>query len=344
MMAALRLAGCGAHPTGIKLFPMEMTRVQVVVTLDESVKVTSEVLGAEELTTLEVGSGDKSERVPVRLCFPLSTRDATGQLDPPHLCFPELSGGKEWGRRRAAVADIFSLLVAAHLPVELEGVAHIFATSCVPWVRQLADWLAVLTGQLVGTRHRPGLPPLDASHVKAALDTGTGIKPVNWITLDRPRPKRETPAHLKHLKHALDHLSRNELAPLPYTLLIDAQTEEYRGAYERAIMDAYVAAETALAQATGHSAHTIYKCFTGRRWKEIREKWPDIPDLNETMSSLVRVRNQFAAHTRLEPATAAHGYHAVRVATQIVAAIAPADPPCSALPAISSCPWRPIRR
>lgn len=318
---------------------MEMAHVQVVVTLDESVKVTSEVLGAEELTSLEVESEGQSERVPVRLCFPLSTEDATGQLDPPHLCFPELSEGKEWGRRRAAVADIFSLLVAAHLPVELEGVVHIFATSCVPWVRQLADWIAVLTGQLVGTRHRPGLPPLDASYVKAALDTGTGIKPVEWITLGRPRPKREASAHLKHVKHALDHLSRNELAPLPYTLLIDAQTEEYRGAYQRAIMDAYVAAETALTQATGHS-----KCFTGRRWKDIREKWPDMPDLNETMSSLVRVRNQFAAHTRLEPATAAHGYHAIRVATQIVAAIVPPDPPCTALPAISSCPWRPLRR
>jgi len=233
------------------------------------------------------------------------------------------------------------LLVAAHLPVELEGVAHIFASSCVPWVRQLADWIAVLTGQLVGTRHRPGLPPLDASYVKAALDTGTGIKPVEWITLGRGRPKREAPAHLKHLKHALDHLSRNELAPLPYTLLIDAQTEEYRGAYERAIMDAYVAAETALAQATGRRTH---KYFTDRRWRGIREEWPNLPDFNETMSSLVRVRNQLAAHTRLEPATAAHGYHAVRVATQIVAAIVPADPPCTALPAISSCPWRPIPR
>src|SRR5215469_13189025 len=110
-MAALRLAACGTHLTCIKLFPMEMTHVQVVVTLDESIKVTSEVLSAEELTTLEV----QSKRVPVRLCFPISTRDTTGELDPPHLCFPELSGGKEWGQRRAAVADIFSLLVAAHL-------------------------------------------------------------------------------------------------------------------------------------------------------------------------------------------------------------------------------------
>jgi hypothetical protein len=323
---------------------MGMTHVQVVVRLDESVKVTSEVLGAEELTTLEVKSGDQSERVPVRVCFPLSTQDAIGQLDPPHLCFPELSGGKEWGRRRVAVADIFSLLVAAHLPVESKGIAHIFAASCVPWVRQLADWIAVLTGQLVGTRHRPGLPPLDASYVKAALDTGTGIEPVEWITLGRPRPKREAPVQLKQLKHALDHLSRNELAPLPFKLLIDARTEEYRGAYERAIMDAYVAVETALAQATGKSAHMIYKYFTRGKWKEIRAKWPDLPDFNETMSSLVRVRNEFAAHTRLEPATASHGYHAVRVATEIVAAMVQTDPQCTALPAISSCPWRPIRR
>jgi len=62
---------------------MEMTHVQVVVTLDESIKVTSEVLSAEELTTLEV----QSKRVPVRLCFPISTRDTTGELDSPHLCF-----------------------------------------------------------------------------------------------------------------------------------------------------------------------------------------------------------------------------------------------------------------
>lgn len=342
-MTALRLAACGAHLTGTKLYPMEMTHVQVVVTLDESIKVTSEVLGAEALTTLEVESGDQSERVPIRLCFPLSTRDAAGQLDPPRLCFPELSGGEEWGQRRAAAADISSLLVVAHLPVELEGVAHIFAASCVPWIRHLADWIAVLTGQLVGTRHRPGLPPLDASRVKAALDTGTGIKPVQWITLGRSRPKREAPAHLKHVKHALDHLSRNELAPLPYTLLIDAETEEYRGAYERAVMDAYVAVETALAQAPGDRVD-MNKCFTDWGWTKIKERWPDLPDFNETRSSLVRVRNQFVAHTRLEPATAAHGYHAVRVATQIVAAIASAYPPCTAVPAIGPCPWRPIRR
>jgi hypothetical protein len=315
---------------------METKQAQAAVTLDESVMVTRDILGAEESTWMTVAGDDPSKRIPV------------GGLDPPRLCFPELSNNREWGRRTAAFAEVSSLLVTADLPAEgvdvMGGAAHVFATSCVPWVRQLADWISVLTGQLVGTRHRPGLAPVDAFYVKAALDTGEGIKPIKWITFSRPRPKKEEPARLEHIKHALDHLSRNELAPLPDTLLIDARTEQYRGAYERAIMDAYVAVETALAQATGDSAGKIYKYFNRRKWEEHRKAdWPGLPEFKDVDCSLVRVRNAFAAHTRLQPATAAQCYDAIRVAIQVVHALVPRDPPCAALPTISSCPWRPPR-
>jgi len=254
-----------------------MKRAQMVVTLEESIKVASDVLGAEELTSLEVTNDDTSKIVPATMHFPLNTQDPTEKLSSPRLCFPELSNGQKWGiRRSAAVEELFSVLVAVDLPVEYEDDAHVFAMACVPRTRQLVNWIAVLTGQLIGTRHRPGLPPVDASYVKAALDSGDGVKPIEWITFSRSRPKKEASAHLKHFKHALDHLSRNELAPLPHTLLIDAQTEQYRGSYERAIMDAYVAAETALAQASG-SAHKTYKYFRSKKWAELREKWPGLP-------------------------------------------------------------------
>jgi len=185
-----------------------------------------------------------------------------------------------------------------------------------------------------------GVPPVDDFYVKAALDTGKGVEPIEWVMLSRPRPKKQPAANLEHLKHALDHLSRNESAPLPHTLLVDAQAEQYRGAYARAIMDAYVAAETALAQAAGDGEHAASRPFKVTKWRENRRKWPDLPEFDEAMSSLVRVRNDFAAHTRLKSVTAGQGYRAISVATRVVRALVSQYPPCTAFPAISSCPWR----
>ena len=75
-MPALRMMGS----------PIKMKHAQVIVTLEESVKVTSDVLG-EELISLMAGSDDQSKNVPIKLCFPRGAQNAAERLSAPQLCF-----------------------------------------------------------------------------------------------------------------------------------------------------------------------------------------------------------------------------------------------------------------
>ena len=318
---------------------MDMQQAQAIVVLDESLKMAPDVLGAEVSATLNVTDGVCPERMVVTIRFPADAKDSAGKLTPPPLCFPMLSDGRQWGIRHQTYIMLSSLLMTTDLPAEGADVSasfYAFEDSCVLWVRQLIDWISVLTGQLVGTRHRPALPPVDAYQVDAALIRGMEIVRLPRVTLDRDRPKKQEPAHLVHLEHALGHLSRGEETSLPHRLLLGAHTELYRGAYDRAVINAYVAVETALARATDSNPGEVRSLLKPTRWKNLLRTWPELPARTDMQESLIGVRDN-VAHTGLRPASATQAWSAYFLGQQVVAVLS-AKTPCSTSPPGVFCP------
>ena len=307
--------------------------------MDEGLRVAPEVLGIEEPTALEMTDNNPPELIAIKIGFPADAKDSEGQLTSPPISFPELSTGQQWGVRQRNYVTVSSLLLTVDFPIEegdIRGRAHIFADSCVPWVRQLVDWLSVLTGQLVGTRHRPVLPPVDGSHIAAGFSTETGIKRLQWVILDRGRPKKQEPARLIHLKHALEHLARGEEASLPHRLLIGAHTELYRNAYDRAVISAYVAMETALARVKGINPEAVRSLLKPSKWRNLQGEWPRLPSHEKMKESLIRVRDD-VAHTGLRPADATKAWGAYFVAKEVVTVLSE-ERACSISPTEISCP------